>query len=234
MSAAVMYPLATRIAAIKPSPSMAAKIRVDQLRAEGHDIVDFTVGEPDMDTPNHIAQAGINAIQEGQTRYTGSAGTRPLLQAIQQKFLGENQLRYELDQLLVGTGAKQLIFTALAATVNAGDEVIIPAPYWVSYPDMVLLNDGKPVIVTCTEAQDFKLTPEALEQAITPRTKWLLLNAPSNPTGAMYSRDELQALIAVLHRHPQVWVLTDEIYEHIAYGKTTFTSMAALALTILA
>ncbi|MBP6019245.1 MAG: aminotransferase class I/II-fold pyridoxal phosphate-dependent enzyme [Burkholderiaceae bacterium] len=234
MSAAVMYPMATRMAAIKPSPSMAAKIRVDQLRAEGHDIVDFTVGEPDMDTPTHIGQAGINAIQEGQTRYTGSAGTRPLLQAIQQKFLGENQLRYELDQLVVGTGAKQLIFTALAATVNAGDEVIIPAPYWVSYPDMVMLNDGKPVIVTCTEEQGFKLTPEALEQAITPRTKWLLLNTPSNPTGAMYSRDELQALIAVLHRHPQVWVLTDEIYEHIAYGTTPFVSMAALDADILA
>ena len=228
MSTATMYPLASRMAVIKPSPSMAAKTRVDELRAEGHDIVDFTVGEPDMNTPAHIGEAGVKAIHEGQTRYTGSAGTRPLLQAVQQKFLSENQLSYELDQLVVGTGAKQLIFTALAATVNADDEVIIPAPYWVSYSDMVLLNDGKPVIVTCTEAQGFKLTPEALEQAITPRTKWLLLNSPSNPTGAMYSREEMQALIAVLHRHPHVWILTDEIYEHIAYGSVEFVSMAAL------
>lgn len=228
MSTATMYPLASRMEVIKPSPSMAAKTRVDELRADGHDIVDFTVGEPDMNTPAHIGEAGVRAIHEGQTRYTGSAGTRSLLQAVQHKFLSENQLSYELDQLVVGTGAKQLIFTALAATVNADDEVIIPAPYWVSYSDMVLLNDGKPVIVTCTQEQGFKLTPEALEQAITPRTKWLLLNSPSNPTGAMYSREELQGLIAVLHRHPHVWVLTDEIYEHIAYGSVEFVSMAAL------
>lgn len=209
--------LAQRMSAIKPSPSMAAKRKVDQLRAAGKDIVDFTIGEPDLKTPAHIAQAGIAAIESGAVKYTSSAGIRDLLLAVQQKFKRENQLSFELDQLVVGTGAKQLIFSALQATLNAGDEVIIPTPYWVSYPDMVLLNEGQPVILATTEAQDFKVTPEALEAAITPRTKWLLLNAPNNPSGAIYTEAELQALLAVLERHSHVLLMIDEIYEHFCY-----------------
>ncbi|OAE53899.1 aspartate aminotransferase [Achromobacter insolitus] len=219
--------LADRARAIKPSPSMAAKSRVDQLRAEGRDIVDFTVGEPDLPTPAHIVQAGIDALHSGDIRYTASTGAKPLLEAVRAKFQRENGLDYALDELIVGVGAKQLIFTALAATVQAGDEVIIPAPYWVSYPDMVLVNDGTPVVVACPESDGFKLTPQALERAITPRTKWLLLNTPSNPTGAMYDAAELRALGEVLERHPRVWLMTDEIYEHLAYGEARHQSPAA-------
>ncbi len=225
---AVQTPLAERARAIKPSPSMAARLRVDQLRAAGRDIVDFTVGEPDLATPAHIVEAGIAALRGG-IRYTAAAGTRGLLQAVQAKFRNENGLEYGLDQLIAGVGAKQLIFTALAATVQAGDEVIVPAPYWVSYPDMVRVNDGVPVVASCAEADGFKLTPQALERVITARTKWLILNTPSNPTGAMYSEAELRALAEVLARHPQVWVLTDEIYEHLAYGETRHASPAAVA-----
>src|SRR5690606_1364608 len=210
--------LAERLSAVKASPSMAAKARVDALRAQGRSIVDFTIGEPDMDTPDHIIEAGVEAMRTGQTRYTALLGTPALRQAIQQKLRTENSLDFDLDQIVVGTGAKQLIFTALTATLNPGDEVIVPSPYWVSYPDMVLLNGGEPVIVACTQEQGFKLTPQALEAAITPRTRWLLLNTPSNPTGAVYSRNELRALVEVLHRHPHVWVLTDEIYEHILFA----------------
>src|SRR5690606_12810259 len=206
--------LARRMSAIKPSPSMAAKRKVDALRAEGKTIIDFTIGEPDLRTPAHIAQAGIAAIESGQVKYTSSSGIRDLLVAVQQKFSRENSLSFSLDQLVVGTGAKQLIFSALQATLDAGDEVIIPTPYWVSYPDMVLLNDGTPVVVHTTEAQDFKLTPQALEAAITPRTKWLLLNAPNNPSGATYTESELADLLAVLERHPQVLLMVYEICEH--------------------
>lgn len=221
--------LAARARAIKPSPSMAAKTRVDQLRAEGRDIVDFTVGEPDLPTPAHIVLAGIEALNSGDIRYTASVGMKSLLQAVRAKFLNENGLDYALDELIVGVGAKQLLYTALAATVQAGDEVIIPAPYWVSYPDMVLVNESTPVVVACPEEAGFKLTPQALEQAITPRTKWLLLNTPSNPTGAMYSPQELQALAGVLARHPHVWLMTDEIYEHLAYGEQRHVSPAVAA-----
>ncbi|MCS3509729.1 aminotransferase class I/II-fold pyridoxal phosphate-dependent enzyme [Achromobacter sp. JUb104] len=228
MSAADTAFLAERARAIKPSPSMAAKTRVDQLRAEGRDIIDFTVGEPDLPTPAHIVQAGIDALNSGDIRYTASAGAKPLLEAVRAKFERENGLDYGLDELIVGVGAKQLIFTALAATVQAGDEVIIPAPYWVSYPDMVLVNDGTPVVLACPEADGFKLTPQALEHAITPRTKWVLLNTPSNPTGAMYSVEELRALGEVLARHPHVWLMTDEIYEHLAYGDARHASPAAV------
>ena len=176
-----------------------------------------------------IAQAGIAAIESGAVKYTSSSGIRELLVAVQQKFKRENGLSFELDQLVAGTGAKQLIFSALQATLDAGDEVIIPTPYWVSYPDMVLVNDGTPVVVVCPESGGFKLTPEALERAITPRTKWVLLNTPSNPTGAMYGADELRALAAVLARYPHVWLLTDEIYEHLAYGEARHQSPAAVA-----
>lgn len=228
MSAVDTAFLAERARAIKPSPSMAAKTRVDQLRAEGRDIVDFTVGEPDLPTPAHIVQAGIDALNSGDIRYTASAGAKPLLEAVRAKFQRENGLDYGLDQLIVGVGAKQLIFTALAATVQAGDEVIIPAPYWVSYPDMVLVNDGTPVVLACPESDGFKLTPQALDAAITPRTKWVLLNTPSNPTGAMYDAAELRALGEVLARHPHVWLMTDEIYEHLAYGDVRHVSPAAV------
>ncbi|VFR53047.1 Aspartate aminotransferase [plant metagenome] len=221
--------LAARALAIKPSPSMAAKARVDQLRSEGRDIVDFTVGEPDADTPAHIVQGAIDALRAGQTRYTPTAGTVALLKAVQGKFERENGLRFGLDQIIVGVGAKQLIFTALAASVQEGDEVIVPAPFWVSYPDMVLANEGKPVIVVCDEANGFKLTPQVLEAAITPRTKWLVLNSPSNPTGAVYTEEELAALAEVLLRHPQVAVLTDEIYEHLCYGDGPMASLAKVA-----
>ena len=209
--------LARRMSAIKPSPSMAAKRKVDSLRAEGKTIIDFTIGEPDVPTPAHIARAGIAAIESGSVKYTSSSGIRELLVAAQQKFSRENGLSFSLEQLVVGTGAKQLIFSALQATLDAGDEVIIPTPYWVSYPDMVLLNDGKPVIVPTVEAQGFKLTPQALEAAITPRTKWLLLNAPNNPSGAIYTEAELAALLAVLERHSHVLLMVDEIYEHFCY-----------------
>lgn len=229
MNALIADFLAERTRAIKPSPSMMAKSRVDQLRAQGRDIVDFTVGEPDLPTPGHIVQAGIDTLNSGDIRYTSSVGAKPLLEAVRSKFQHENGLDYGTDELIVGVGAKQLIFTALAATVQAGDEVIIPAPYWVSYPDMVLVNDGTPVVVVCPESDGFKLTPDALERAITPRTKWLLLNTPSNPTGAMYGADELRALAAVLARHPHVWLLTDEIYEHLAYGDARHQSPAAVA-----
>ncbi|MBV7483126.1 aminotransferase class I/II-fold pyridoxal phosphate-dependent enzyme [Bordetella sp. BOR01] len=218
--------LARRMSAIKPSPSMAAKRKVDTLRAEGKTIIDFTIGEPDVSTPAHIAQAGIAAIESGAVKYTSSAGIRELLLAIQQKFSRENNLSFALDQLVVGTGAKQVIFSALQATLDPGDEVIIPTPYWVSYPDMVLLNDGKPVIVPTTEAQGFKLVPDALEAAITPRTKWLLLNAPNNPSGATYSAAELAALLAVLERHPHVLLMVDEIYEHFCYDSRYVSPLA--------
>lgn len=228
MSASPAF-LADRARAIKPSPSMAAKARVDQLRAQGRDIVDFTVGEPDLPTPAHIVRAGMEALRGGDIRYTASVGSRPLLEAIRLKFQRENGLDFGLDELIVGAGAKQLIHTALSATVQAGDEVIIPAPYWVSYPDMVLVNDGTPVTVPCPEVDGFKLTPQALERAITPRSKWLLLNTPGNPAGAMYDADELRALARVLDRHPHVWLMTDEIYEHLAYGGARHVSPVAAA-----
>ena len=196
---------------------MAAKARVDQLRAQGRDIVDFTVGEPDLPRPRTSCGQAWR-LRGGDIRYTASVGSRPLLEAIRLKFQRENGLDFGLDELIVGAGAKQLIHTALSATVQAGDEVIISAPYWVSYPDMVLVNDGTPVTVPCPEVDGFKLTPQALERAITPRSKWLLLNTPGNPAGAMYDADELRALARVLDRHPHVWLMTDEIYEHLAYG----------------
>lgn len=165
-------------------------------------------------------QAGIDALRSGDIRYTASTGGRPLLEAVRAKFARENGLDYALDELIVGVGAKQILYIALAATVQAGDEVIIPAPYWVSYPDMVLVNDGVPVVVPCPEADGFKLTPHALERAITPRTKWLMMNAPSNPTGSVYTADELRSLTEVLKRHPQVWLMTDDIYARLNFTDT--------------
>jgi aspartate aminotransferase len=220
--------LATRLDSVKPSPSMAAKSHVDALRAAGRTIIDFTIGEPDFPTPPHIVAAGIAALNSGQTRYTGSAGIAPLRNAIAAKLAHENGLAYEPEEIVIGTGAKHVIYNALAATLNDGDEVIVPAPYWVSYPDMVALHGGKPVIVPSDERNAFKLVPQALERAITPRTRWLILNSPNNPTGAVYSAAELKALGDVLLRHPHVWLMTDEIYEHFVYGVVKHVSLLAL------
>ncbi|MCW5649147.1 MAG: pyridoxal phosphate-dependent aminotransferase [Ramlibacter sp.] len=220
--------LAHRLDAVKPSPSMAAKMRVDALRAAGRRIVDFTIGEPDFPTPPHIVAAGIDALNNGQTRYTPTAGIAPLRRAIVAKLLRENGLTYDIDDIVVGCGAKHIIYNALAATLNERDEVIIPAPFWVSYPDMVALQGGVPIVVPCPAADGFKLTPQALARAITPRTRWLVLNSPNNPTGAVYSVDELRALGAVLEQHPHVWLMTDEIYEHFVYGGAQHASPVAV------
>jgi aspartate aminotransferase len=210
--------LAQRLGGVKPSPSMAAKTRVDAIRAAGRGIVDFTIGEPDFPTPPHIVDGGVAALRSGQTRYTASNGTPALRQAIVNKLMRENALAYKPENIAVGNGAKHIIYNAFAATLNEGDEVVVPAPYWVSYPDMVALHGGVPVVVPSTAASGFKLEPSALEAAITPRTRWLVLNTPNNPTGAVYTREELAAIGAVLLRHPQVWLMTDEIYEHFVYG----------------
>jgi aspartate aminotransferase len=210
--------IADRLGRVKPSASIAAKARADVMRAAGRDIIDFTLGEPDFPTPAHIVRAGMAALESGHTRYTASAGTLPLRNAIAGKLQRENNLDYQMDELVVGSGAKHVIFNALMATVNEGDEVIVPAPYWVSYPEMALINGGVPVIVNCTAAARFKITGPQLEAAITPRTRWLVLNSPSNPTGAVYDHAELKALSDVLLRAPHVSILTDEIYEHFIYG----------------
>ncbi len=207
-----------RLAAVKPSPSMAAKAKVDALRAQGRKVIDFTIGEPDFDTAPHIIEGGIHALKSGQTRYTASAGTPALRAAIARKLERENQLSFSLQEIVVGCGAKHIIYNAFAASLNEGDEVIVPAPFWVSYPDMVALQAATPVIVQCSEENDFKLQPDALAAAITPRTRWLILNTPNNPSGAVYTHDELAAICDVLLAHPNVWLLTDEIYEHFVYG----------------
>jgi len=212
------YLPASRVTRIKSSASVAAAARVRELKAEGIPIIDLTVGEPDFDTPDHIKAAAIEAIKAGETKYTSVTGTPELQAAILHKIENHTGHHYERNQLTIGGGAKQVLYVALMASLNAGDEVIVPAPYWVSYPDMVLANDGTPVIVPCGEDTGFKLTPAALEKAITPKTKWLILNAPSNPTGAVYSREELQGLGAVLEEHPHVFILTDEIYDEIHFG----------------
>lgn len=221
--------LAPRMQSVRPSPSMAAKQRVDSLRAQGRQIIDFTIGEPDFPTPPHIVDAGVQALVGGDTRYTSSAGTPALRKAIAAKLARENHLSYQPEQIVVGCGAKHIIYNALAATVGVGDEVIVPAPYWVSYPDMVALQEATPVVVPCAAAGGFKLSPADLEAAITPRTRWLILNTPGNPTGAVYDRAELQGLCDVLHRHPQVWLMTDEIYEHFVYGGARHVSPLEVA-----
>ncbi|MEE7546464.1 aspartate transaminase [Xanthomonas sp. Kuri4-1] len=209
--------LAARTRRIKPSPSSTTADRANALRRSGRSIVSLVVGEPDFDTPPHIRRAAAAAIEQGQTRYTQNNGTPALREAIAGKLHGENGVACDPAQVLVTTGAKSAIFLALLATLEAGDEVLVPAPYWVSYPDMVLACDGTPVIVPCGEATGFKLTGQALAAAITPRTRWLILNSPSNPTGASYDEDEWRAIAAVLLQHPHVWLMTDEIYEHIQY-----------------
>jgi len=217
---------ATRLAKVKPSPTLGITRLAQELKAAGRDVIGLAAGEPDFDTPDHIKDAAIAAMKAGQTKYTAVDGTPALKQAICDKFKRENGLSYKPSQITVGTGGKQVIFNALMATVSPGDEVIIPAPYWVSYPDMVNLAEGTPVIVATGENSGFKMRPEDLEKAITPKTKWLILNSPSNPTGAAYTRAELRALADVLLRHPQVWVLTDDMYEHLIYDDFEYATIA--------
>ncbi|KQW61842.1 aspartate transaminase [Variovorax sp. Root411] len=214
--------IAARVRRIKPSPSTSAADRANELRRQGKSIVNLVVGEPDFDTPPHIRQAAAAAIERGATRYTLMAGTVELREAIAAKLERENSLRYAMNEIIATSGAKSAIYNAFAITLEPGDEVIIPAPYWVSYPDMVLACEGTPVTVACPEANGFKLTPTQLEAAVTPRTRWLLINSPSNPTGASYTAAEYRALSEVLMRHPHVMVMTDEIYEHIRFdGEAT-------------
>jgi aspartate aminotransferase len=219
---------AKRLTAVKPSPTLAVTQKAAELKAAGRDVIGLGAGEPDFDTPDNIKEAAYKAIREGKTKYTPVDGTVDIKKAIQAKFKRENGLDYGLDQISVSNGGKQVLYNALLATVNPGDEVIIPAPYWVSYPDMVALAEGVPVIITCPEEQNFKLQPDALEKAITPKTKWLILNSPSNPTGAAYSRAELKALTDVLLQHPHVYILTDDIYEHLIYDGFEFLTLAQI------
>lgn len=220
--------LSDAINRIKPSPTVAMTGRVAELKAEGRDIIGLSAGEPDFDTPAHIRDAAKAAIDAGHTRYTAVDGMAELKRAISDKFARENGLTYAPDEISVGTGGKQILFNALLATLNPGDEVIIPAPYWVSYPDIVALAGGVPVILPCPVGNGFKLDPAALRAAITPKTKWLILNSPSNPTGAAYSADEMRALTDVLLDFPQVWVLADDIYEHLVFDGFTFVTPAQI------
>ena len=220
--------IAERMAAIKPSPTIAVSNLARELQAAGRDVIGLGAGEPDFDTPDHVKAAAIAAIHAGQTKYTAVDGTPELKAAIVAKFARENGLEYRIEQISVGAGGKQIIYNALMATLDPGDEVVIPAPYWVSYPDMTLLAGGTPVVVRCPEQAGFKLQPEDLEQAITPRTKWLILNSPNNPTGAAYSKGELRGLTDVLARHEHVWLLSDDIYEHLVYDDFEFVTPAAL------
>ena len=221
-----MSVLSTTLSRVKPSPTIAMTTKAQELKAAGRDVIGLSAGEPDFDTPQNIKDAGIAAINAGKTKYTAVDGIPELKQAICDKFRHENGLSYEPAQVTVGTGGKQVLYNAFMATLNAGDEVIIPAPYWVSYPDMVLLGGGTPVIVECSLENQFKLTAEQLEAAITPKTKWFLFNSPSNPSGAGYSWDELKALTDVLMRHPQVWVMTDDMYEHLVFDDFKFCTPA--------
>ncbi|PJF11336.1 pyridoxal phosphate-dependent aminotransferase [Pseudorhodobacter sp. MZDSW-24AT] len=218
--------LSDTLARVKPSPTIAVTTKAAQLKAAGKDVIGLGAGEPDFDTPQNIKDAAKRAIDAGRTKYTAVDGIPELKAAICTKFLRENGLTYTPAQVTVGTGGKQILYNALMATCNPGDEVIIPAPYWVSYPDMVLLAGGTPVPVVAGIETNFKLTPEQLEAAITPKTKWFIFNSPSNPTGAGYTRDELKALCAVLLRHPHVWIMSDDMYEHLVFGDFTFCTPA--------
>lgn len=221
-----MAQIADRLARIKPSPTIAVSTKARELKAAGRDVIGLGAGEPDFDTPDNIKEAAIAAIRAGDTKYTAVDGTPALKQAICDKFKRENGLDYGPDQITVGTGGKQVLYNALMATLNPGDEVVIPAPFWVSYPDMVLLAEGEPVAVPCSQNNGFKLRPEDLDAAITPKTKWLILNSPSNPTGAAYTHDEMKALTDVLLRHPHVMVMTDDMYEHLVYDDFEFVTPA--------
>ena len=223
-----MSVLAQRLSRIKPSATMGVTMKARALKAAGRDVIGLGAGEPDFDTPPNIREAAKRAIDAGETRYTDVGGTPALKKAISAKFKRENNLDYAPEQIIASTGGKQVLFNAFLATLDPGDEVIIPAPYWVSYPDMVVLAEGTPVFVPCPQNNGFKLVPEELEKAITPKTKWLLLNSPSNPSGAAYTKAELKAVTDVLLRHPHVWVMTDDMYEHLVYDDFEFWSPAQL------
>lgn len=218
--------LAQRLGRIKPSPTIAVTQKAAELKAAGRDVIGLGAGEPDFDTPDHIKAAAKAAIDRGETKYTAVAGTLALRKAICAKFKRDNDLDYTPEQITVGSGGKQTIFNAMLATIDDGDEVVIPSPYWVSYPDIVLLVGGEPVVVECPADNGFKLRPEDLDRAITPRTKWLILNSPSNPSGAAYTAAEMKAITDVLVRHPHVWVMTDDMYEHIVYDDFQFVTPA--------
>jgi aspartate aminotransferase len=220
--------LADRLARVKPSATLAMTKRSIEMKAAGRNVVDLSAGEPDFDTPPNIVEAAIGAMRRGQTRYTPVDGTLELKKAVAAKFKRENGLDYAANQIIVSTGGKQVLYNAFMATLNEGDEVVIPAPYWVSYPEMVLLAEGTPVTPQCAQNNGFKLRAEELDQAITPKTKWIILNSPSNPTGAAYTESELRALADVLLRHPQVWVLTDDMYEHLVFDDFKFTTIAQI------
>ena len=214
---------------IKPSPTIAVTQKARELRAAGKDVIGLGAGEPDFDTPENIKKAAIKAIKRGDTKYTAVDGTPELKKAIIKKFKRENKLNYSLDQITVGTGGKQVLYNAFMATLNKGDEVIIPAPFWVSYPDMVLLAGGKPKIVKCTAAEGFKLTPKKLKKAISKKTKWIILNSPSNPTGAGYSKKEIYDLAKILIRNKKIFILSDDIYEHVRYDNFNFFTIAQVS-----
>jgi aspartate aminotransferase len=218
--------LADALSRVKPSATIAMTQKARELKAGGMDVISLSVGEPDFDTPDHIKEAAIEAIRRGETKYPPVSGIVPLREAIAKKFKRENGLDYKPSQTIVGTGGKHVIYNALLATLNPGDEVVIPRPYWVSYPEMVVLCGGTPVFAETDMAHDFKLQPEELERVITPKTKWIILNSPSNPSGAAYTRGELKQITDVLMRHPQVWVLTDDMYEHLTYGDFEFVTPA--------
>ena len=218
--------VADRLSVIQPSPTVAMNSIAMEMAAAGEDVIGLAVGEPDFDTPDHIKEAGIKAIRDGDTKYTAPDGRPELKSAICRKLKRENGLEYVNSQITIGNGGKHVLYNALMASVNPGDEVIIPAPYWTSYPDMVLLAEGTPVIVQCPLEQGFKLKGSDLEAAITPKTKWVILNSPSNPSGAAYTWDEMKEITDVLVRHPHVWVMTDDMYEHIVYDTFQFCTPA--------
>ena len=220
--------LSQRLKKIKPSLTVSINVKANALRSEGRDVLVLAAGEPDFDTPQNICQAAVRAIKEGQTRYVPGKGTSALQHAIINKFKHDNNLSYNLDEIMVGVGGKHIIYNVMMATLNLNDEVIIPAPYWVSYPDIVLLAEGKPVIVPCEAKQGFKILPNQLENHINDNTKWLMLNSPSNPTGAVYSYDELKELAEIILKYPRVLVLSDDIYEKILYDNTEFYTIATV------
>ena len=218
--------LADALSRVKPSATIAMTQKARELKAQGMDVISLSVGEPDFDTPDHIKRAAVEAIERGETKYPPVSGIPPLREAIVRKFKRENELDYRVSQTIVGTGGKHVIYNALLATLNPGDEVVIPRPYWVSYPEMVVLCGGTPVFAETDMAHDFKLQPEELDRVLTPKTKWIILNSPSNPSGAAYTRDEMRRITDVLLRYPHVWVLTDDMYEHLTYGDFDFVTPA--------
>ena len=221
--------LADRLSRIKPSPTVAVTAKANELKAAGHDVIGLGAGEPDFNTPEHIKQAAIKAMVDNKTRYTAVDGIAELKQAICDKFKKDNNISCTPDMITVGTGGKQVLYNALMASINPGDEVIIPAPFWVSYPDMVLLAEGTPIIVECGQNKNFKITADELENAITDKTKWVILNSPSNPTGVGYTRTDLEALAEVLRKYPHVNIMTDDMYEYLVYDDFKFTTMAEIA-----